>query len=194
VSDQLEIARGAGNVSDLGAPHVAAGPLKSMLAARIAAILDQRKLTVRAAEEATGFAAADFSRIRRGNLGRFTVDRLLAILGALDPTIELSMMVRPRLSRGRVVAAIKAHEKNIRAEGATALYLYGSVARGEAGPQSDVDVFVEYDPTSRFNLLHLSGIKILLEDSLGVPIHITTGDSLKPPMKAIVQSEAVRVF
>lgn len=47
--------------------------------------LDNSGLSVRKAGEATGFAAADFSRIRNVNLGRFTVDRLMRILSALDP-------------------------------------------------------------------------------------------------------------
>ena len=194
VNDQLEIARSAGNVSDLGSPQVATGPLKAMLASRIAAILDRKKLTVRAAAGATGFAAADFSRIRQGKLGRFTVDRLMAILGALDPTIELSMVVRPKLTRERVLSVIKAVEKEARAEGATALYLFGSVARGEASPESDVDVFVEYDPNSKFNLLNLAGIKQALEAAMGAEFHVTTRDSLHPEMRQQIEREAIRVF
>ena len=194
MDDQLQIARSAGNVSNLGSPRVAAASLKAMLAQRIVAVLDQRELAVRAAERATGFAAADFSRIRQGKLDRFTVDRLMAILGGLDPTIELSVMVRPRLSRDWVVANLKRHEQEIRAEGATGLYLFGSVARDEAGPESDVDVFIEYDPDKKFTLLELVGIKQTLEDAMGVEIHITTRDSLHPQMRQRIEQEAVRVF
>ena len=43
----------------------------------------------------------------------------------------------------------------IRARGATALYLYGSSARGEAGPSSDVDLFIDYDEQGRFNAFDL---------------------------------------
>jgi predicted XRE-type DNA-binding protein len=71
-----------------------------MLASRITAALDRRKLSTRAAGDATGFAAADFSRIRQEKLERFTVDRLMAILGSLDPAIELSVIVRPKSPSG----------------------------------------------------------------------------------------------
>jgi len=54
--------------------------LRALLAAKIIAALDDRKLTVRGAHEVTGVAAADFSRIRKANLGRFTIDRLMTIL------------------------------------------------------------------------------------------------------------------
>jgi predicted XRE-type DNA-binding protein len=59
-------------------------------------VLDDRKLTVRAAQEVTGVAAADFSRIRRANLGRFTIDRLMTILTSLGQEVEVTVTVHPR--------------------------------------------------------------------------------------------------
>jgi len=69
---------------------------KAILAARIIAVLDQRQLTVRKAGSRSGFAAADFSRIRNADLGRFTLDRLVRILGALDSGVRGSVHVGPR--------------------------------------------------------------------------------------------------
>ena len=54
-----------------------------MLAAQIIKALDRQELSVRAAHERTGVAAADFSRIRNADLERFTVDRLISILNRL---------------------------------------------------------------------------------------------------------------
>jgi predicted XRE-type DNA-binding protein len=70
--------------------------LKSVLAAELLAVLDGQKLTVRRAQELTGFAAADFPRVRRAKLARFTVDRLLAMLKRLDQDVEITVAVRPR--------------------------------------------------------------------------------------------------
>jgi uncharacterized protein len=193
LDDQLEIARNAGNVSDLGAPSVATEALKAMLAGRIAAALEQRGLSVRAAERDTGFAAADYSRIRQKRLDRFTVDRLMAMLGSLDPSIELSVLVRPMLTREWVVEKLKGREEEIRAEGVTALYLFGSAARNEAGSESDVDILLDYDP-SRFEILRLIDIKLDLEAQLGVPVHVSSRDSLKPEVRESVEREALRVF
>jgi predicted XRE-type DNA-binding protein len=50
---------------------------------------------VREAEGLTGIAAADFSRIRRANLGRFTIDRLMTILNRLNRQVEVTVVVRP---------------------------------------------------------------------------------------------------
>ncbi len=57
--------------------------------------LDDRKLTVRKAASLTGFAAADFSRIRNADLGRFTLDRLMKMLAALDDRIKVTVHVEP---------------------------------------------------------------------------------------------------
>ena len=50
---------------------------RAILAARLIAVLDKRSLTVRKAATLTGFAAADFSRVRNADLGRFTLARLI---------------------------------------------------------------------------------------------------------------------
>ena len=69
---------------------------------RVIGMLDGRGLTVRRAGEITGIAAADFSRLRRARLGRFTVDRLMTILDRLDQEVEVAVSVRPRAEgRGR---------------------------------------------------------------------------------------------
>jgi predicted XRE-type DNA-binding protein len=87
----FEITRGTGNVFlDLGLPNPELEQLRAILAAEITKTLEKRKLTVRAAHEITGIAAADFSRIRNANLGRFTIDRLMVILGRLNRNIEVS--------------------------------------------------------------------------------------------------------
>ena len=68
-----ELVHGTGNVfRDFGYANADAEQLKVILATEIAKILDREKLTVRAAHAKTGIAAADFSRIRNADPGRFT--------------------------------------------------------------------------------------------------------------------------
>jgi predicted XRE-type DNA-binding protein len=97
MSDEMEVIRGSGHLfRDLGYPDADVEHLKSALAARIIGVLDARQMTVRAAEQASGVAAADFSRIRRAKLDRFTIDRLIRILNRLslhvDVEVEISDM------------------------------------------------------------------------------------------------------
>lgn len=83
-SDKMEVLRGSGNVfRDLGHENADAQQFKSILAAEIIKALDRENLSVRGAHRRTGIAAADFSRIRNADLGRFTVDRLISIINRL---------------------------------------------------------------------------------------------------------------
>lgn len=94
---KLELVHGSGNVfRDLGHPNADVEQIKAILAAQIIIALDARKLTVRAAKELTGIAAADFSRIRRVKLDRFTIDRLVTALNKLDRRVNVSVSVRRR--------------------------------------------------------------------------------------------------
>src|SRR3954471_17914380 len=95
--DDLELVRGSGNVfRDVGHPDADILHAKAVLAAKIIGVLDDLGLSVRRAHELTGFAAADFSRVRRANLGRFTVDRLMTMLNRLGQEVEVTISDRPR--------------------------------------------------------------------------------------------------
>ncbi|MBI3280528.1 MAG: XRE family transcriptional regulator [Acidobacteria bacterium] len=93
--EKLEVVRGSGNVfRDLGHDNADAEQFKAILAAEIIKAIDRERLSVRAAHRRTGIAAADFSRIRNADLGRFTVDRLMAILNKLGSRVEVKVRVR----------------------------------------------------------------------------------------------------
>ena len=90
----FELVEGSGNVfRDLGDPDADLKQAKAILAARIIAVLDERGLSVRKAGALTRFAAADFSRIRNADLGRFTLDRLIRMLAALDGGLRVTLHV-----------------------------------------------------------------------------------------------------
>ena len=93
----FELVEGSGNVfRDLGDPDADLKQAKAILAARIITALDDRGLSVRRAGALTNFAAADFSRIRSADLGRFTLDRLMKMLVALDGDIRVTVHVDAR--------------------------------------------------------------------------------------------------
>ena len=92
--NDMEWIEGSGNVfRDFDDPQADLKQAKAVLAARIIAALDESELTVRKAASRTGFAAADFSRVRNADLGRFTLDRLMKMLGALDGRVRVSVHV-----------------------------------------------------------------------------------------------------
>ena len=67
---------------------------KALLAAEIIKTLDRESLSVRRAQARTGIAAADFSRIRSADLGRFTLDRLVGIINRLGSRVEVNVKVK----------------------------------------------------------------------------------------------------
>ncbi len=92
---KLEVVRGSGNVfRDLGHKNSDAEQFKPILAAEIIKALDREGLSVRSAQGRTGIAAADFSRIRNADPGRFTVDRLMSIINRLGSRVEVKIKVR----------------------------------------------------------------------------------------------------
>jgi predicted nucleotidyltransferase len=98
------------------------------------------------------------------------------------------------MRRDDIISRIRKHADAIRAEGATALYLFGSVARDQAHSNSDIDVFVDYDPKSKFSLLNMSGIRLIIMDEVGREVDITTSDSLHPRLRERILAEAIRVL
>jgi predicted XRE-type DNA-binding protein len=94
--ERPDVVHGSGNVfRDLGLENADLEQFKAILAAEIIKTLDREHLTVRAAQDRTGIAAADFSRIRHADLGRFTVDRLMSILNRLGSRVDVKVRVRP---------------------------------------------------------------------------------------------------
>jgi predicted XRE-type DNA-binding protein len=95
--DEFELVRGSGNVfRDMGNADAEVLQLKAILAGKIIEVLDEQEISVRRAHELTGFAAADFSRVRQAKLQRFTVDRLMQMLAKLNQDVDVSVSIRPR--------------------------------------------------------------------------------------------------
>lgn len=106
MNDDFDLVRGRGNVfRDLDLPNPDLEQLRSLLAAQIVKILDRRHLTVREAANLTGTAAADFSRIRNVKLDRFTIDRLMMVLGRLGQRVDVRVKVRSSARRDAVALA-----------------------------------------------------------------------------------------
>ena len=98
------------------------------------------------------------------------------------------------MKRRDAIIALRGQADAVRALGATSLYLFGSTARDESGAGSDIDLFIEYDRSSRFSLVELVGIKQLLEGRLGASVDLTTRDSLDPLLRDRIEAAAERVF
>lgn len=93
--DEMELVRGSGNVfADFSYPDAGLRQARAIVAAQIIRTLDERHLSTREAERLTGVSHAEFSRIRNTQLRRFTLDRMITILGKLDQEVEVTVTFR----------------------------------------------------------------------------------------------------
>jgi predicted nucleotidyltransferase len=100
------------------------------------------------------------------------------------------------MRRDDVIARLKETEPALREFGVAALYLFGSHARDEAGPDSDIDVFVDVEPDARFGLSPYVGAFRVLEDAFDhkAAVGYSTRDALSPYIRADVERDALRIF
>jgi uncharacterized protein len=98
------------------------------------------------------------------------------------------------MNKNEAIAKLKGCADAVKARGATSLYVFGSAVRDEAKTDSDLDLFIDYDPKKKFSLVDLVGIKLFLEDALGVEVDVTTRDSLHPMLRKEIEQSALRVF
>ena len=99
------------------------------------------------------------------------------------------------MKRAEVITKLKAVEPALRAHGVAALYLFGSYARDEAGPDSDIDVFVDKTPGRKFGFDELMGSYHALCDAIpGIEISYGTRAGLSKYVKNEVEEQAVRIF
>jgi len=92
-----------------------------------------------------------------------------------------------------VIAAIRRREEQIRGLGVTALYIYGSRARGDNQPDSDLDVMVEYRPGT-LSIIDLLSIKHMIEDDTSLEVHISTRDAFPQAKQVRFESDLVRAI
>jgi uncharacterized protein len=102
---------------------------------------------------------------------------------------SIEVMKRPEL-----IERLKAYDTLLRENGATALFVFGSRARDSERPDSDLDLFIDYDPALKIpNMFRLMQIEQKISETLGIPVTITTRDALHPLMKRHIERDAVRV-
>jgi hypothetical protein len=97
------------------------------------------------------------------------------------------------MDRDRVIRILREHEAEVRAEGISHVYLFGSVARGEAAETSDVNLFFDYDDPE-FSLIDLARIKRQLSGLLDTRVDALTRRGVHPRMRREVEAEALQVF
>ena len=103
-------------------------------------------------------------------------------------------VLKPSALRTAIVAAIQVHESEIRERGVTSLDLFGSRARGDERPDSDLDVLISYDAARPFTLYDLVAVERFLEGLTGLDVHVATRDAFRPHRLHYVLDHAIKVL
>ena len=98
------------------------------------------------------------------------------------------------MTRDEIIAKVRATAPALRAEGVTKLAIFGSRARGDAGPDSDLDILIDIDSAARFSLLNLSGVGLMVEDATGLRTQVTLRRSMDERMANRIADDVIEVF
>ena len=98
------------------------------------------------------------------------------------------------MNRDNVIHTLRGHEAELRAAGVVRLSLFGSTARGDSRPDSDIDLLAAFDDTRRLSLLDVIHIQNQIADLLGAPVDLIEEGTLKPRVQKSVEAEVVRAF
>jgi predicted nucleotidyltransferase len=99
------------------------------------------------------------------------------------------------MDQAMLMNVLRSYDAVLRENGATGLFIFGSRAIGAQRPDSDLDLFIDYDPEKKIpNMFRLMQIEERISVSLGIPVTITTRNALHPLMKDRIERDAVRVM
>jgi predicted nucleotidyltransferase len=98
------------------------------------------------------------------------------------------------MKRTEALKKLRTFTNALKERGATSLYLFGSTVRNQANSKSDLDLFLDYNPRSKFNAFDLVAARRLLQEGMGVDVDLTTRSGLHPLIRKKIEAEATRVF
>ena len=98
------------------------------------------------------------------------------------------------MNKDEVINKLRAHEAELKAAGIVRLAVFGSVARGDNSPESDVDLLADFDKTKHYTLLTMGRLENRLADLLGTRVDLSSPEWLKESVKNQVLEEAVLAF
>lgn len=98
------------------------------------------------------------------------------------------------MSRDDIIAILRRHKAELHELGVVHLSLFGSTARGESGPNSDIDIAASFDPAARLSLFDIAGIELRLSEILNRPVDLLQEPARKPYLRREIERDRVRAF
>jgi uncharacterized protein len=98
------------------------------------------------------------------------------------------------MDTSRVIETLRVHRDELRAAGVVHLSVFGSVARGEAAEQSDVDLMADFDKSKRLTLVKIGSLQQRLSEWLGAEVELSSAEWMREPVRSRAVREAVVAF
>ena len=98
------------------------------------------------------------------------------------------------MTKEAVIAILRAHEGPLRRQGVQRAALFGSAARGDAAPDSDLDIMIEIDPAAHVDLYAYVGITRYIAELFAGPVDIADHAMLIEPVRRTAERDAVYAF
>jgi len=98
------------------------------------------------------------------------------------------------MNKSALIEVLRTYDVALRENGATGVFIFGSRAAGTQRPDSDLDLFIDYDAEKKIpNMFRLMQIEHEISQTLGIPVTITTRNALHPLMRESIERDAIRV-
>ena len=98
------------------------------------------------------------------------------------------------MNRQQILARLKENEVALRARGVAHIALFGSRARDNQRPDSDTDIMIEFDPSTRVTVFDYAGLKEYVAALFDGPVDVVNRDGLKPSIKPVATADAIYAF
>jgi uncharacterized protein len=98
------------------------------------------------------------------------------------------------MNREKIIVRLREHEPELKAAGIVRLALFGSIARGDATPESDFDLMAEFDPARKFTVLGRVGLENRLADLLSAMVDLAHTPMMREGVRERAAREALTVF
>ena len=92
------------------------------------------------------------------------------------------------------ISILRRHEGDLRARGVRRAALFGSLARGEDRPDSDIDIMVEIEPEARITVFDYAELKHYIAGLFDRPVDVVSREGLKPHVRPAATADAVYAF